>query len=555
VRRLLLLLLPALAAMAEGAPRRSAASKARPSTKKAAPSKQASTAGAVTWVGAEFAFVNRGTAEGVAVGQQLLLSRGGRSAGTCAVQAAAEHSARCTGTNLRVGDLFTSTPPRAEASAGPPPLPTEAELRRQQRLVEATPWTLRAFDGAGSGLGAGLRAEAALSHTTFFNQASTRGPTGQQRVDVVVSDLELYRGLRASADLTVLNFSQRPDATRTLYTQTPVLLVRQLELGFRRADVPIAAALGRTWLSTGAGLLVLDGAHASYKVGGVEVGAFAGLLPDGARLTPSLSQSSAGAFARAQLASGEGAASSVVQLSGRAGYAVRDAVGSRFEAAVSAGLWSGRRFDAHASVELGLGQSQAPGGIDAARVDVGWRPLEKLHLMASGRYRGLPVSGLTEVGLVSPGLRALHGDVFGSWEVTPGLLVGLRAGVATDFLSALTQLRGGPEVLAPSLFGGPVSLGAGYSEELGWLRGRSAWFSFGVSAGSVFRVVSRTNLFQQQATAEAAGLSGSELGQSLAIEVAPWRFLRARVVVMGRQTTGERFAPFGSLGAQVSGAF
>lgn len=510
----------------------------------------------MTWLGAEFAFIDRGTADGVAVGKQLILSRAERSAGTCTVQAAAEHSSRCSGTNLRVGDRFSLAGATSPAPEGPRPLPTEAEVRRRGALVESQPWSLRAFDGTTGALGAGLHAEAALSHTTFFNQASQRGPTGQQRVDVIVSDVEIWRGLRASADLTVLNFSQRPAVTRTVYAQTPVLLVRQLELGFRRADFPVTAALGRTWLSTGPGLLVLDGAHASYRIGnGVEVGAFAGLLPDGARLTPSLSQFSAGAFTRLQFAGGEGASSSVVQLSGRAGHALRDTVGSRFEAVVAGGLWSGTSFDAHASVELGFGQTQAPGGVDAARIDLGWRPMEKLHLVASGRYRGLPVSGVTEVGLISPGQRAVHGDVFGSYEVSPGLLLGVRAGVATDFFSALTQLRGGPELIAPSLFGGPVSLGVGYAEELGWLRGRSGWFSFGVTAGSVFRVVSRTSLFHQQATVEAAGLASAELSQSFAVEVAPWRFLRARVVVVGRQTAGDRFAPFGSLGAQLSGAF
>lgn len=550
VHALVLLL---LATAATAAPKK--APKPRPPAKKPAP-KVVSSSGEVTWLGAEFAFVDRGTADGVTVGKQLLLSRGGRSSGTCTVQAVAEHSARCTGVNLRVGDRFSVSRAAEPVAEGVKPLPTEAEVRRRGALVESQPWSLRRFDGATGALGAGLHAEAALSHTTFFNQASQRGPTGQQRVDVIVSDVEIWRGLRASADLTVLNFSQRPDVTRTLYTQTPVLLVRQLELGFRRADFPVTAALGRTWLSTGPGLLVLDGAHASYRIGqGVEVGAFAGLLPDGARLTPSLSQFSAGAFTRVQLATGEGASSSLIQLSGRAGYALRDTVGSRFEAVLAGGLWSGTSFDAHASVELGFGTTQAPGGVDAARIDLGWRPVEKLHLMASGRYRGLPVSGLTEVGLVSPGLRALHGDVFGSYEVSPGLLLGVRAGVASDFFSTLTQVRGGPELIAPSLFGGPVSLGVGYAEELGWLRGRSGWFSFGVTAGSFFRVVSRTSLFHQQATAEAAGLDSAELGQSFAVEVAPWRFLRARVVVIGRQTAGERFAPFGSLGAQVSGAF
>ncbi len=523
----------------------------RPASK---PKAMVKSSGEVTWAGTEFAFVDRGSADGVEVGKPLLFTRAGRSSGSCNVVSVAEHSARCQGLNVRVGDRFNVSRAAAPPPEGPKPLPTEAELKRRGALVESNEWNLRAFDGV-RGFGEGLHASAAISHTTFFNSASVNVPTNLQRVDATVIDLEIYKGLRATVDLTVLNFSSRPDAPRTVYQQTPILLVRQLELGFRRADLPFSAALGRSWLTTGPSLLVLDGAHATYRLGVVELGAFAGLLPDGARLTPSTSQWSAGAFSRVQLVSGEGSAATIVQLSGRAGYALRDTVGSRFEAAVGGGLWAGTTFDANASIEVGYGENQAPAGIDAARVDLGYRPNDKLMLFASGRYRGLPVSGLTEVGLISPGLRALHADAMGSYEVSPGVIVGLRGGVASDFSSSLLQARFGPELSMPRLFGLPLALGVGYTEELGWLRGRTAFVSFGVSAGSVFRVTSRTSLFHQQPVAGAEGLNSAEVGQSLAVEVAPWRFLRARILIMGRQTAGERFAPFGSIGGQLSGSF
>lgn len=547
----LLALLVVVAFVAHAGPKKAPRAPPRPAVK---PKPLLKSTGEVTWAGTEFAFVDRGSADGVEVGKPLLFTRAGRSSGSCNVVSVAEHSARCQGLNVRVGDRFNVSREAPPPLPAPKPLPTEAELKRRAALVESTEWTPRAFDGV-RGFGEGLHASAAVSHTTYFNSASVRVPSNVQRVDATAIDVELYKGLRATVDVTVLNFSSRPDAPRTVYQQTPVLLVRQLELGFRRADLPFSAGLGRSWLATGPSLLVLDGAHATYRLGVVELGAFAGLLPDGARLTPSTSQWSAGAFSRVQLTSGEGSAATIVQLGGRAGYALRDTVGSRFEAAVGGGLWAGTSFDANASVEVGYGENQAPAGIDAARVDLGYRPSDKLSLFASGRYRGLPVSGLTEVGLVSPGLRALHADAMGSYEVAPGVIVGLRGGFASDFSSALLQARFGPELTMPSLFGLPLALGVGYTEELGWLRGRSAFVSFGVSAGSVFRVTSRTSLFHQQPSAGAEGLDSAEVGQSLAIEVAPWRFVRARVLVMGRQTAGQRFAPFGSIGGQLSGSF
>lgn len=548
--RALLAAFMVIALAASGAPRRA---RPRPAAPKPPVVKDV---GSITWVGAEFAFVDKGAAEGVVAGAQLMLSRSGKASGTCTADLVADHSARCVGSNVRVGDRFNLQRPAPEPVKLPEPLPSEAELKRRAGEVESTEWQLRTFDASARAFGGGRRFEAALSHTTFFNAASEQPAYNVQRVDLVVSDVEIWKGLRASADLSVLNFSSRPPITFSPFTRPTNLLVRQLELGFRRPDVAIAGGLGRTWVTTGAGLLVLDGAQASYRLGsGFELGAFGGLLPDAGRLTPSLSQWSVGAFARTQLSLGDGAAASTLQVAGRAGYAVRDTLGGRFEAALSGSLWTGPTFDLHASTELAFGQTMAPAGIDAARLDLGFHPSEKLLVTLSGRYRGLPVSGLTEVGLISPGLRALHADAFGSYQVVPGVLVGLRGGVASDFMSALTQARVGPELSMPSLLGGPVSLGLGYVEEFGWLRGRSASFSFSITGGRIFRLNSRTSLFQQQAATSAEGLRDAELGSSLAIEVAPWPFLGVRVLVVGRQNLGERFAPFGNMGAQVWGSF
>ncbi len=511
--------------------------------------------GEVGSVTADAAFLDRGSFDGLAPGQALTFTRAGKPAGKCTVAAVSEHFARCEGLGLRVGDRFAAGRVVEANAVGPAPLPGEVELARRAGNLERAPWLLRDFDSlASSGSGVNKRVEVLLSHTTYGGGPG--GPFGVQRLDVLAYDVDLYKGLRISADITALNFSARPAGTRTVYQQSPVLLVRQFEVGFRRADVPFSASLGRTWLRAASGLMVLDGAQAAWRFGeGFELGAYGGLLPDAARLTITPSQWAAGAFGRVRFSSGTGAAATLVQLGLRAGWSLRDTLGGRAEVALNGSLWKGTDLDAHLAVELGFGQTQAIAGIDAARLDLGWRPRENFRLNGGVRYRGLPLTGLTEVGTVSPGQRALHGDLAAIWEATPSFFVALQGGVASDFDSGLFQARVGPELSMPRVAGLPLGLSLGYLEEMGWLRGRHGYLQVAVNATTVFRLVTRASWFQQQASTGSVGLAGHELGASVALEVSPWRYLKARVLLMGRLPMTAAPAPLGSVGVQLGGSF
>lgn len=512
--------------------------------------------GQVSSVTSEAAFLNRGSADGLVVGQTLNFTRNRKSVGSCTVDATTEHFSRCQSTGLRPGDLFP-----VSRMAGPQPVmapsrATDSELARRATVLRQAKWELHDFDPSISGgLSAAPRVEVLLSHTTYFNAGSPAGPFGVQRLDAAVYDVELWRGLRASVDLTGLNFSPRPRVTRTVYQQSPVLLVRQLELGFRRPDVAFTASLGRTWLRAGTGLFVIDGAQAGWRLGDDgELGAYGGLLPDAARLSVAPSQWAAGAYGRIRLSSGSGPSMALAQLSARAGWSMRDVVGGRAEVGLSASLWMSQRFDANAGAELAFGKTQAPGGFDAAYVDVGWRPEQTLYVVGGARYRGLPTTGLTELGLVSPGQRALHGYLGFTWELASWLLVGAQGGLAADLVSGLLQAHIGPEFSFPRLLGSPLGLGLGYLEELGWLRGRQGYLQVNLIPQGIFRVLTRANWFQQQATDDSLGLAGHQMGASVALEVTVWH-LQARLMVMGRIPLDKQGLPLGSASAQLGGSF
>lgn len=500
--------------------------------KKGPPAKGVSAPGEVQYVTATLAYLDRGAADGVSVGLSVNFTRGGRQVGSCTVDTVAEHFATCLAGQLKKGDRFAIGRKVDDALPGPPTeLTTPEELAARRDVLGTTGQALVDFDGDSGGAEA-HRVAVALGHTSYgsFNRES--GPFHIERLDAAVFDVDLWKGLRVSADVSVLAYTRRPDNYRSVFGPNVVLLIRQLEVGFRRADVPFQAALGRLWTHATPGLLVVDGAQASYRAGDwLEVGAYGGLLPDAYALTVTPTQWTVGAFASLKYQSGKGAESTVGQVDVRAGYAFKEQLEGRFEVGLAAHLYKGKSLDAHVMAELGFGgKFMALGGLDAVRFDVGWRPIERFHLLLGGRYRGGSPNGVVELGLVSPGQRAIHSDLAATFDVAPWLVLALNSGVAADIDGGVLQGRVGPELSLPSLFGKGTGLSFGYAEELGWLRGRSVYAQFIFSILGRVRLLSRTTFFQQIATDAFV----NDVGESVNIDVTIFRWLWVRASMSGR---------------------
>ncbi len=543
MRRAWLAMTLLVAGLAEAAPTRL---KARESA--------AAAQGQVRYISSTLAYLDRGSVDGVTVGRELAFTRGGRKVATCVVETVTDHFCACVTDQLRRGDRFAVTRKPVVAVEAP----TLAELRvlaRRRATLEGTERSLVDFDARASAV-AWHGASVTFTEQVFANMAGTGGPFDARRLDAALLEVELVKGLRASADLSVFSAGERSVPYRSPWVSAAQVQLRRLELSYRADGVPVQAALGRLWLRSAPGLLVLDGAQASLRAGdGLEIGAYGGLLPDGASLAINPGQVAAGAFASLRSTSGKGEEATVGLGAVRAGYAVRPLVGARFEVAFDGHLYRGRNLDAHVSTELAYGGAQqAPGGLEAARVDVGYRPSEQLRLIADLRYRGATPAGVVELGLVSPGLRALHGDVTAAWVPRSWLAASLTAGLATDFDGGLTQARVGPELAFPELFGrwGGVSLA--YAEELGWLRGRTASGQVSVMLPSGGRVISRTTWFQQ----EMGDALESDLGESVSLEVRPTPWLWTRLSVSGRMAldmSADASRTAGVASLQVGGQF
>ena len=85
------------------------------------------------------AYLDRGAADGLVVGQWLPIARGVRAIGSCKIEGVGDHEATCIGARLRVGDAFRT--PRTAAKRWPPApaLPPSSTRRRWRRARRWSP--------------------------------------------------------------------------------------------------------------------------------------------------------------------------------------------------------------------------------------------------------------------------------------------------------------------------------------------------------------------------------------------------------------------------------
>lgn len=523
----------------------SLAAEARPRRPRAAPGssegpgvlatgKLGSGPGQVTYLTADGVYIDRGAADGLKAGDKVQLVRSGRALGACTVGQLNEHTAVCSGgAGFTVGDRI-SVERKAEAPATPlAPVPDARQLASRLAAVEAAPVGLVEFaGGAPVGSGAASTVQVTISHTTFSDLSSANGPYQLQRVDAALNELHLWRGLHVSADLSVLNWSRRPAIFRSPLKGTPQVFVRRAEVSWHERGGVVRAALGRVWTRGTPGLSVLDGAQAGLTTrdGQLEAGAFGGALPDPLSLGFSAGSWAVGAYAFGRFFRGTGADAIWVQPELRAGWSMRNGIGGRFEVAASLHGWVGRNFDLHLMAQAGLGAVNA---LDVARVDLGVRASDRFRLLAALRYRGTPGGEVLEVGSLFFGARAVHADGQVLFEVSRGLVLAISGGYARDFDTGLSSGRVGPELQLPTLFG-KGGLAFGYSEELGWIRGRSGYAQVTLVPHWRVRLIARGVWLNQQGPSD--GLAGHELGATASFEArfAPWLWLRLSGLVRAR---------------------
>ncbi len=513
--------------------------------------------GSVTYVSAGRAYLDRGKDEGLAVGTEVAFSRHGKSAGTCRVEWVADHHATCQGQGQRVGDQFTLSA-QAEPPAAAPPRPAPAppaEIARWRASLESTPQALIEFHGGE--VHRQTSGDVQLGHTSWA-ATSANSSFNQERADVSLRGLPLFGGLRAYLDATALRWTGRPDNFRSLARADSQLYVREGEVVSRDAGSRLTLAVGRVWPWYVPGVAVFDGAQVGWrsKEGDFEVGGFGGTIPDPVDLSPTHNRLAAGAYLAGRHAGDEDQTLRLLQYETRVSFMSAPENMKRLELEGRTRMWLGHSTDLGLWARLGVGDSQAPAAVDAARMDLDIHPSQEFRFSGGVRYDGGLALDVPPLDGLALGTRALHGDVSAIWQPTAGFSAGVTGVAARDIQAALGRQLVGPELGFPRLFGARGGLSLGYLEELGWQKGRSGYVQTVLQPGSSVRVLARVSYFEDSAP---AGVSGAPVNRDAGLytsaDYSPTRWLSLRASVLARAGI-DATAPFGFMGnASLIGRF
>lgn len=479
------------------------------------------TEGKVLQTTAARVYLDAGADDGLSPGSEIVFHRAGSEVARCKLEAVTARAAVCAAHGVRAGDGF-ALPVRA-AAAEPkllPPPPSPELLAAQAKVLAAAPLAVVQFDPRARGAEP-RRAPVTtveLSEVAWF--ATSAGPFQGTRADVAIHEAEVGLGLLLDVDARAVHWWSRP-SPRFQPNDSSQLMVWQASLS--RAPAPGEAALsfGRIlpWRIPGA--TVMDGVTGGWRGDRYEVGGFAGFVPSPLTLGPAADRSTAGAYWSWDQPMGKGI---FVRDEGRLAVVRSPELGTRLEGETLATARLGPWLDLAGSARLGFGgDAQAPGKLDAARLEVGARPVERLRIAAWLAYDGLELPPDAEPTVQSGHSRRAEGSV--TWEAGRDLRATLLGGTARDFKSGLERSWVGPVVDLPRLLFRSGGLSFGYLEELGWSDGRSAWLQGWIRPWARLRVFARLGWSH----AAALALDQDELAATLALAADLGQALTARL--------------------------
>lgn len=492
--------------------------------------------GRVVYATAQRAYLDVGAEDGLAAGAELALSRGAARVGTCRVEELAPHHATCAGAPARPGDAF-----RFEAATAalaprplPPPLGSE-EVARIAAAVAAAKIPLVEFRRGAASEGrrserAAPRVDAAIVHTSWA--ATTAGAQHAERADLLLRSAELLPGWALDLDARAERWA-RGEATRFRTGEAARFYLWQAQLSGDPLGRNVALAAGRILPWSIPGAAPFDGAQVALRGGAIEGGVFGGGIPEPDTLAPTIDRATAGAFWRADARAGGG----LLRHEARLAWVRTPELGDRAELTARGAAWLGRALDLAAEAQLGAGGDvRAPGSLDAARVDLGSRPIAPLSVGVRWEYLALEVPQRLEPAAF-PG-RSRRADAFASLDLGRAMRLGATAGFARDLGSDLDRRWAGPELTLPRLLGGRASVGLGWLEERGWLDGRTAWLQVGARPRRSLRLLGRVSWTRDQDL----GSDRDEIG-----------FLGSASADLGRRF-GLRLSVHGRAGGDLDGA-
>ncbi len=492
----------------------------------------------VTFATASAIYVDAGTADGLAQGAKLEARHRRRGAASCTVVEIAAHHAVCKADGKRVpgvGDRLRFQRAAADAPAAVKPRPdppTPDALAPLRKKVEAAPFQKVAFKKARR---AARPVWTARGSTTLRQQVwATSGKDNvfaRPSLDAGArAGIGIFPGLYAAGALRVQGDVLAPPEQR--------FRPGELQLYLWNASVGVAegavvGAAGRFRPQKAPGLELLDGAQAGFRAfgGALEVGGYAGAIPDLVTLAPSIDRLTGGAYFSLDLAAAKDVLvlprARVGLVSTPDGKTVRALAEAETQVLIDGVVAAG------GSARVGAGGTDDPlPTLDAARADLDVHT-GPLHVDAGYRYLApLAVDFDAASGVPTVG-GAHHGDLEARYALSSWLVIGADSGAGYDVATRSARGYAGPMVELPTAFGTLGGLELGYAEEadvakIRW-SGRTAYLAATVSPLDVVRIVTRASYFEDAAINDS--LREAALMTLIDAPVLPWLSVRGRAQV------------------------
>jgi hypothetical protein len=423
-----------------------------------------------------------------------------------------------------------------------PALPSDEELARRAEQVSAVTLILVESKAPPAGTRPLQAPRAVVGEFALSDVSWGSSDLGAYHVDRVEAAL---RGapvgpFTADVDLRAESWSSQPAGAVFTPSEKARIQVWQAQLTWAPESRPFSISAGRVLAWNVPGATSMDGASVSWRRGSFTGGLLGGLVPQPDTTSPTTTRATAGGFWGWD---GKLGTTVLVRQEGRLALVRSPELGDRVELQAGGSAHAGAWFDLFADVRFGFGgKVHSPAGLDGARVEAALRPLSRLSISGAFDYAELLVPQ-TFMPLAWAG-RTRHAEGNLSWDF--GVFrAGLSGGGGRDLVSNLERGWAGPEVVVPRVFTPRLSLSAGFQEELGWLKGRSAWAQAVARPWDPVRFIARFNWSRQQSLA----MDQDEFGLYLSGSAELTRHLGLRLSVLARTAidltgTGQS-TPFG----------
>jgi hypothetical protein len=510
--------------------------------------------GRVAYVSSRRVYLDRGAADGLALGEVVVLVRNGRPIAFCPVKMLADHAAVCRAPAARPGDSFrVPGAARRRHAARPRPLPrvlADAVLRERADAIAAASQEKVEFSRQSTASSPG-----SITIATGFTVWSA-SPATAGRSSVEYLDLQLRRialgdtDLRLNLAATAMRWQTQAGGLRFDPAQ---LYVWEAEVSRREIGDRTVFAVGRVWPWHVPGVSVLDGVQVGRRnqAETVETGAYGGLLPTALTLAPAIDTWVGGAYVALMQRLGESGVEHLAREEARIGLRHSSVVGLVGEAEILGALSLGNGdVDAGARVRQAWAVERRP-TLEQSFLDL------RVHASGAGggslqlRYVGVPPELVPLLANELPASHAgYHAAVEGHFDPRPGFGVAvLGSWHAEQQEAALSETEGGLELRFPRLVGPAVGLWLGAALAEGWMRSRTVYAQIVARRRPRLLVVARVTGTTTELTLPTTMANATEVGGTLLIDAAITAWLRVRahglvrvpVVVQGQPPAGEGF--------------